>query len=283
MAQQNLRAAADTAERHRETAGRLGVDDTELQRWRAAAEAMYIPYDSDLGVHPQAELFTRHDVWDFENTRPEQYPLFLNFPYFDLYRRQVVKQADLVLAMHLRHDAFTDEEKARNFAYYEALTVRDSSLSATTQAVIAAELGHVDLAYDYLGELARMDLNDLHHNTRSGLHMASLAGPWTVLVAGFGGLRAGAGRLSFAPKLPNGISRLCFNLWYRRRNLRVTTTPGQAVYEVAEGEPITVFHYGDPAELAVGQPVKLALPAVMPRPRPHQPPGREPDRRIPPG
>ena len=112
---------------------------------------MLIPYDDALEVHPQAERFTEHQVWDFESTSPDQYPLLLHFPYFDLYRKQVVKQADLVLAMHVRGDSFTDEQKLRNFAYYERLTVRDSSLSACTQAVIAAEVGHLDLAYDYFG------------------------------------------------------------------------------------------------------------------------------------
>ena len=143
MAQQNLRAAADAAARHPDRARELGVDDEEMASWRDAAEAMCIPYDEALGVHPQAEGFTDHQVWDFAATTPEQYPLLLHFPYFDLYRKQVVKQADLVLAMHLRGDAFTAEQKARNFAYYERLTVRDSSLSACTQAVIAAEVGHL--------------------------------------------------------------------------------------------------------------------------------------------
>ncbi len=124
--------------------------------------------------------------------------------------------------------------------------MRDSSLSAISQAVLAAELGHLDLAYDYLGEIALMDLGDLHHNTGSGLHMASLAGAWTVLVAGFGGLRARNGRPAFSPRVPNGISRFCFNLWYRRRNLCVTATPEQAQYELHEGEPINVRHYGEP-------------------------------------
>ena len=126
--------------------------------------------------------------------RPDEYPLLLHFPYFDLYRKQVVKQADLVLAMHLRGDAFTAEQKAANFAYYEPLTVRDSSLSACTQAVIAAEVGHLDLAYDYACEAALMDLHDLEHNTRDGLHIASLAGAWIALVAGFGGMRDHDGR-----------------------------------------------------------------------------------------
>ena len=143
-----------------------------------------IPYDEQLGVHPQSEGFTEHAVWDFEATAAEQYPLLLHFPYFDLYRKQVVKQADLVLALHCCGDAFTAEQKARNFAYYEALTVRDSSLSACTQAVIAAEVGHLELAYDYFGEAALMDLHDLEHNTSDGLHIASLAGAWIAAVCG---------------------------------------------------------------------------------------------------
>jgi alpha,alpha-trehalose phosphorylase len=283
MAQQNLRAAADAAERYLEESGRLGVDEEERTSWQAAAEAMYVPWDAELAIHPQAELFTAHQMWDFEHTRPDQYPLFLHFPYFDLYRRQVVKQADLVLAMQFRGDAFTEEQKARNFAYYEALTVRDSSLSGITQAVLAAELGHLDLAYDYLAEVVQIDLHDLAHNTANGLHMASLAGTWTVLVAGFGGLRARAGRPAFAPKLPNGISRLSFNLWYRRRNLCVTATPGQALYELKEGEPLAFLHYGEEALATVDEPVKLAIPTLPARPRPSQPSGREPVRRIPPG
>ncbi len=67
---------------------------------------MAVPFDDALGVHPQAEGFTHHERWDFATTRPDEYPLLLHFPYFDLYRKQVVKQADLVLAMHLRGDAF---------------------------------------------------------------------------------------------------------------------------------------------------------------------------------
>src|SRR6202163_4779302 len=129
---------------------------------------MFIPYDDELEVHRQASDFTKHERWDFKRTTPDQYPLFLHYPYFHLYRKQVVKQADLVLAMLLRGDAFTAEQKARNFAYYEPLTVRDSSLSASTQAVLAAEVGQLQLAYDYLGEASFIDLHDIHHNVKDG-------------------------------------------------------------------------------------------------------------------
>ncbi|MGH3804577.1 MAG: family 65 glycosyl hydrolase, partial [Pseudonocardiaceae bacterium] len=134
MAQQNLYDAASASERHPDVGESLGVNAGEIARWRKAADKMVIPYDEVLGVHPQSERFTEHDEWDFENTPAERYPLLLHYPYFDLYRKQVIKQADLVLAMHLRGDAFTPEQKARNMAYYEARTVRDSSLSACTQS-----------------------------------------------------------------------------------------------------------------------------------------------------
>ena len=105
----------------------------------------------------------------------------------------MVKQPDLVLALlPARRPLHAPSEKARNFAYYEPITVRDSSLSACVQAVVAAEVGHLELAYDYFGEAALMDLGDLEHNTRDGLHMASLAGSWIAAVAGFGGMRDSA-------------------------------------------------------------------------------------------
>jgi len=147
-----------TIERRPELARPLGVDDEEAAGWLSAAEAIFIPYNESLGVHPQAEGFTDHEEWDFGSTPPENYPLLLHYPYFDLYRKQVVKQADLVMALFYAGDYFTPEEKARNFAYYERLTVRDSSLSACIQAAVAAEVGHIELAYDYFAEAALLDL-----------------------------------------------------------------------------------------------------------------------------
>jgi alpha,alpha-trehalose phosphorylase len=278
MAQQNMRAAAAVVTRHRDLCDDLGVTMEEAASWRDAAEAVVIPYDHDLGVHAQSEEFTDHAVWDFKHTRPDQYPLLLSFPYFDLYRKQVVKQADLVLALQLRGDAFTHEDKERNFRYYEAITVRDSSLSACTQSVVAAELGFLELAYDYLAEAALMDLEDRNHNTRDGLHMASLAGAWTALVQGFGGMRARDGRLAFAPRLPAGIGRLRFRLRYRGSGVEVATDGGTATYHLWSGPPLTIWHEGEELELG-DKDVERPVTPVVHGPRPTQPPGREPERR----
>jgi alpha,alpha-trehalose phosphorylase len=280
MAEQNLRCAADMASRYPEESARLGVTSEEAASWRDASAAMMIPFDERLGVHPQSERFTEHARWDFANTKPEQYPLLLHFPYFDLYRKQVVKQADLVLAMTLRGDAFTDAQKVANFAYYEGITVRDSSLSAGTQAVIAAEVGQLELAHDYLAETALMDLDDLEDNTRDGLHMASLAGAWTALVMGFGGTRSGRGTITFAPRLPPGITGLSFRLRYRGRRLGVHVKPGSTTYELLEGAPIATRHHGEEILLGEKQ-VKRTNPRVKPASSPSQPLGREPLRRRP--
>jgi alpha,alpha-trehalose phosphorylase len=243
MAQRNLRAASDVAQRHREESRALHIDQAEIVAWRRAANAMVIPFDSDLGVHSQSERFTDHEIWDFATTSNDQYPLFLHFPYFDLYRKQVVKQADLVLAMYLRGDAFTLEQKRSNFEYYEKLTVRDSSLSACCQAVVAAEVGFSALAYDYLGEAALMDLDNLEHDTRDGLHIASLAGTWIAVVAGLGGMREWNDTLKFAPRLPEGITRLTFNLEFRDRRLRVEATPSTTRYVLKRGDDLELFHF----------------------------------------
>jgi alpha,alpha-trehalose phosphorylase len=279
MAQRNLRSAADAVERNPDRAAELGVNDEETASWRDAAQAVLIPYDEALGVHPQAESFTQHQIWDFDATSPDQYPLLLHFPYFDLYRKQVVKQADLVLALYVCSNAFSPEEKARDFEYYEALTVRDSSLSACSQAVVAAEVGHLELAYDYFAEAARMDLDDLEHNTRDGIHIASVAGTCIAAVAGFGGVREFDGQLSFMPWLPGALTRLRFRVRFRRRRLMVEVTHQQTTYSLLAGSPLTITHHGELATVTTEKPLVLPIPDPPTRDAPRQPRGRAPLRR----
>ncbi|BCY09418.1 glycoside hydrolase family 65 protein [Actinoplanes sp. L3-i22] len=280
MARRNLIAAADAAARHPDRAGELKVGEEEAAAWRAAAAAMSFPYDEQLGVHPQVNGFTLMREWDFAATGAEDYPLMLNFPYLDLYRSQVVKQADLVLALHWCGDEFSLADKARDFAYYERRTVRDSSLSACTQAILAAEVGHLELAHDYIGEAVLTDLYDLHHNTRDGLHIASLAGAWLSLVAGLGGMRDHGGTLSFTPRLPGRIDRLAFAMLWRGLRLHVTVRPAEAVYTLraAGGDAkLELTHHGEPLVLTTAAPVARPIPPITPlTATPAQPPGRSP-------
>jgi trehalose/maltose hydrolase-like predicted phosphorylase len=280
MAAHNLRTAAEACVRHPVAAHDMGVSTEETAAWRHAAESVHLPYDDELAVHQQCEGFTTLAEWDFEaNTT---YPLLLHEAYVRLYPAQVIKQADLVLAMQWRSHEFTPEQKARNVDYYERRTVRDSSLSACTQAVMCAEVGHLELAHDYTYEAALIDLRDLHENTRDGLHMASLAGAWTALVAGFGGLRDDQGMLSLNQHLPDGILRLRFRLRWRGFRLTVDASHGQVSYTLRDGPggTLTIRHAGEELELSTDSPVTVAVRPCEPLlPAPPQPPGRSPAHR----
>jgi alpha,alpha-trehalose phosphorylase len=277
MAARNLRAAADLANAHPDRAAALDVDQEEIAGWRDAADAMIVPFDEDLGVTAQCEGFTRYRQWDFETIPPDDYPLLMNFHNYLLYSSQVVKQADLVFALYACGDCFAAEQKARDFAYYERITVRDSSLSAAIQAIVAAEVGQLDLAYDYFGETAFIDLRDLAFNTKDGVHLASLAGTWLVAVAGFGGMRDHGDTLAFAPRLPPKLTRLSFRLLYRGRRLRVEVHQDSADYELLAGEPLKILHHGEQLTVHPGATETRALP-----PSPHPAPVVPPPKRSPP-
>jgi alpha,alpha-trehalose phosphorylase len=279
MAAHNLQTAAEACKRHPEAARAMGVTTEDMAAWRDAADTANIPYDEELGVHEQCAGFTTLREWNFtENT---SYPLLIHEPYVRLYPSQVVKQADLVLAMHWRSHVFTPEQMARNLDYYERRTTRDSSLSACTQAVMCAAVGHLELAHDYAYEAALIDLRDLHHNTGDGLHMASLAGAWTALVAGFGGLRDDEGILVLDPQLPGGIDRLRFRLRWRDFRLTVDAGHHEVTYTLRDGPDATLIirHAGEQLELSSSSPTTVAVrrrTALLPPPS--QPPGREPVR-----
>ncbi len=279
MAARNLRYAALTAQQLVAEAEQLGVTRAETERWLAAAEAIAVPHD-EHGMPEQFRDSTRGQWWDFETSAElAEYPLLLHRPYFDIYRKQVVKQADLVLAMHWCGDSFNAREKVAAFGYYEQLTVRDSSLSACSQAVLAAEVGQLDLAHDYVREAALMDLEDLEHNTRDGVHVASLAGSWLGLVCGFGGMRDHEGNLSFAPRLPPQLPRLEFTVRWHGCKVRVRAGIERVRYTIEQPEhaSITIAHHGQSHILAAGTPLELDIPPLPdPGPRPRQPVGREP-------
>lgn len=275
MAARNLRVAADVAVRYPERARDLSVEQAEIDSWLKAADTMTIPFDDELGVTAQSAGFTRYRTWDFKGTREEEYPLLLHYPYYLLYSSQVIKQADLVFALYLCGDCFDLEQKRKDFDYYEAITVRDSSLSASIQAIIAAEVGHLDLAYQYLRETSFVDLWDIAGNTSDGLHLASLSGAWLAAVAGFGGLRDYGEKLIFAPQLPAPLTRLSFRMVYRGRRLCVHVQRDEVCYELHAGDPLEVIHHGQPITLETGSPQTHGYPPFA-EPQHVEPPfGRE--------
>jgi len=260
MAQGHLRFAAEVAERlerespsrYAELVGALALDAGELERWRLAADRMELPFDRELGVHPQDDGFLDKQPWDPSTIPAEKRPLLLHYHPLDIYRRQVLKQADVVLALFLREDHFSRAEARRDFAYYEPLTTHDSSLSPCVHGIVAARLGEVEKAYGYFGRTARMDLDDINRNVKDGVHTAAMGGTWLAVVAGFAGMRVEGGRLRFEPRLPAAWQGLRFRVAFRGATLEVAVRRDSTHYHLVEGGPLSVVHRADPLELGPG-------------------------------
>jgi len=263
MAEFNLRYAWKTAmelqDQHPEVfkalAERIGLSPSEIDEWRRAADSMYIPFDKETGVVPQDDQFMDRPVWNLAETPREQFPLLLHYHPLMIYRRRVLKQPDTVLAMFLRHERFSLAEKMRNFRFYEPLTTGDSSLSHCIQSVAAAECGETEKAYEYFAKTARMDLDDVHGNSRDGVHIAAMAGSWISVVYGFAGMREDKGCLSFSPKLPTIWKRLAFSIAWHGSRIRCDYTAETSTYSLVWGTEIDIEHEGKRYRLASGAPV----------------------------
>ncbi|MFB7844967.1 glycoside hydrolase family 65 protein [Microbacterium sp. NPDC056052] len=247
MARYNLRfaarvvreMAADAPEAYDAAVERLGIEPAEVERWERAADAMHIPFSPALGIHPQDSLFLEREVWDLPATPAEQRPLLLHFHPLVIYRFQVLKQADVVLALFLQGNHFSEAEKLADFEYYDPLTTGDSTLSAVVQSILAAEVGYQDLAYEYFEHAIYVDLGDLHRNASDGVHVASAGGVWTALVCGFGGMRDHDGELSFDPRLPTDWPELSYPLQWHGSQLQITLTADRLLVEVRSGDPVS--------------------------------------------
>src|SRR5665647_2491438 len=209
-------------DRYERMVARLHLADEEVAEWERVADAMAIPYDESLGINPQDSHFHEREVWDLPNTPPDRRPLMLHYHPLVIYRFQVLKQADVVLATFLQGEQFTAEQKRADFEYYDPITTGDSTLSAVVQSIMAAEVGYHEMALHYFHAALFVDLADLHQNTVDGVHIASAAGVWGALVNGFGGMRAHDEELTFDPRLPQSWSELKLKIAFRGSRLRVT-------------------------------------------------------------
>jgi alpha,alpha-trehalose phosphorylase len=242
---------------YRALASETGLEESEVDAWVRAAEAMHVPFDRRRGINPQDSSFLEREVWDLAATPPDRFPLLLHYHPLVIYRYQVIKQADIVLAMFLLGDEFSLERKRANFDYYDALTTGDSSLSACVQCVIAAEIGDEERALEYFRYALLMDLADVAGNVSDGVHIAAAAGSWMAIVNGFGGVRDYDGRLSLDPRLPSTWRSLEFSLRFRDRQLRIRLGHDEERYALEEGQPLTVRVRDDRHVLRAGEPLVL--------------------------
>jgi alpha,alpha-trehalose phosphorylase len=266
MARENLRYAAETVEvlqrKKPEVLQALiektGLELAEVETWRRAADNMYVPFDAATGIYPQDDSFLDRKPWDFKNIPADRYPLLLFYHPLNIYRHQVIKQADVILAMFLLGHEFSLEAKKRNFEFYDPLTTGDSSLSSCIEAIVALEIGEFDKAVSYARAALLMDLADVGGNVKDGCHIASMGGTWMVFTYGFGGLRDYDGRLSFRPhRPPETQSSLQFSLTYRGQVLDVAISPDSTTYTLREGEELAIRHEDEEITLTQANPAVI--------------------------
>ena len=262
MARENLLYAAETVERVKQRRPDLytalvhktRLEPSEVTEWKQAADRMYVPYDERLKINPQDDHFLEQEPWDFDRTPADKYPLLLYFHPLTIYRHQVIKQADLVLAMFLLGHEFAPDLKRRNFAFYDPLTTGDSSLSACIQSIMAAEVDEMDKALEYAKAATLMDLGDVAGNVKDGCHIAAMGGVWMVLVYGFAGMRDYNGELCFWPSLPEVFHCVRFNLIFKGQTLEVDVGHEVTHYTLKSGKGLTIRHEGQAIELSPGTP-----------------------------
>jgi alpha,alpha-trehalose phosphorylase len=266
MARENLRYAAGTVralrtarpDAYEALVHKTALEGSELDAWGRAADSMYVPYDEKLKIIPQDDAFLDREPWDFQNTPLDRYPLLLFYHPLNIYRKRVIKQADVVLAMFLLGGAFSLETKKRNFEFYDPLTTGDSSLSSCVEAIIAAQIGDTERAVRYGMAALLMDLADVGGNVKDGCHIASMGGTWMMLTYGLGGMRDDDGMLSFWPRrAPEDNAILRFALTYRGRLLQVDIGLENAEYTLREGDYLVIRHETEELQLTQEKPVAI--------------------------
>jgi len=269
--------------RWRELAKKIGFRKTELAYWRDISRRMLIPFDEELGIHPQDDAFLDRDPVDVSRIPESERPINSKWPWERVLRTQAIKQADVVLLMFLLSDRFTADEKRRNYEFYEPKTMHDSSLSPCMHAIMAAELGLDADAFKYYLRSARLDLDDVNRNASEGFHIANMAGSWMSIVNGFGGMRLRRGglatvfgrtshssessarhsegragrqscKLHFNPRLPRQWKRLAFKIKFRGRTIAIEMRRRQTIFRL-EGNQLGVVVAGQNVLLRPGREV----------------------------
>lgn len=228
---------------------KIGITTREVDEFARAAEVMYLPYDETLQINPQDDSFLQKKAWDFTNTPREDYPLLMHYHPLHLYRYQVCKQADTVMAYFILEDYQSLQTMRNSFEYYEKITTHDSSLSTCIFSIMASRLGYHEKAVKYFNHSAKLDLFDTHHNTKDGIHTANMGGNYMAIVYGFAGLRLKEDGLHFAPFLPSVFQEYTFTVQYRGSQIKVSIADSESKFELIKGAPQKIIVFDRPVLL----------------------------------
>lgn len=236
--------------------GKLSIGKEELELWSLIREKIYLPKGKENGLLEQFEGYFGLKEVTIEGYDENDWPLrpeaLKTTPKSET---QIIKQADVVMLLHLLGEEFDQETKQKNYAYYEKRTLHGSSLSPSVYSVMGLKVGDESKAYRYLRRAAFLDLTDLQKNTREGIHAANAGGVWQTVVFGFAGVSMEEqGVVDIRPHMPKEWERLAFKLHYRGAWLKITVFPDNSVkVNLLSGGPVTVRIGGEEITIEKGQ------------------------------
>lgn len=200
--------------------------DENYPKWKDGLEKLYLPQPTAEGVLPMDDRFMKGEYIDLTKYKQQDFVagIMKDYSLDQIQNIQVCKQADCLVLFYLMEDRFTPEVKKASWDYYVERTLHDSSLSLSTHAVQAADMGDDEMAYDLFRKAAAIDLGPYMGTSDAGIHAASFGGTWQCVVYGFGGVRMLNGKLRINPRLPKNWDALSFTLYWKGQKLGVTVT-----------------------------------------------------------
>jgi alpha,alpha-trehalose phosphorylase len=224
---------------------KLDIHEDEILGFQKAAEHMYLPYDQELRINPQDDSFLQKRYWDLERIPEDHFPLLLHYHPLHLYRHQICKQADTVMAHFILEDVQTFETMLHSYRFYEKITTHDSSLSYCIFSIMASRLGMDDKALSYYEMAANLDLTDRYRNTNHGIHVANMGGVYMSIVYGFGGLRIKEQGISLWPILPAKWKGYGFKLSFEGSRILIQIGKDRCILHLENGDAKEITVYGN--------------------------------------
>jgi maltose phosphorylase len=235
----------ESFQKHEAVRNKIGLQDGELADWKKMADKMRIPYDEKTGLYEQHDGFFDLPHIDVQNIPSSQIPIYSNWVYEKIFRYNMIKQPDFLLLPLFFGNDYSMESKRKNFEYYEAQCIHESSLSPCIHSILAAELGKHEMAYTFFQYMARLDLDNYNHNTNQGLHVTAMSGSWLSVVNGFAGMRMDGDVLSFKPSIPAPWNSYSFKLKYKDAVISIQINKKSILMKIIQGSDVDVCVYGD--------------------------------------
>ncbi|EFM08782.1 glycoside hydrolase family 65 central catalytic [Paenibacillus curdlanolyticus YK9] len=164
---------------------------------------------------------------------------------------RILKQADVVLMLHLLKDRYSEEVKKANWRYYEPRTEHGSSLSSCIYALVASDIGSPDWAYKYFMKTATIDLTGESKQYVGtlyigGTHPAANGGAWMAAILGFAGVRLTGGEIVVKPSLPQGWKSITVPVLIKGQQFRLHITANEVVIDSnSSNSTVQTFKIGE--------------------------------------